>query len=123
MQISNSGRWASGMILGGLGTLAALSLGACDAGDQGGYADDRGRGDVPVATRDYGKPHVVNNANGFGNVSIKCDGKYGYMLFMPTHDLSDVPPVVVPDPRCPGYREDLRTPSQPTSSGQRPPEE
>lgn len=101
---------------------SALVVG-CDAGAQGGYSDERGRGDVPVGSRDYGRPHVVNNANGFGNVSIKCDGKYGYMIFMPTHDLSDVPPVVVPDPRCPGYRPDLHTPSQPTSAGKRPPDD
>lgn len=118
MQISFAGRVMGGLALGGL----ALGLAACSA-EQGSHQDDRGRGDVPVATRDYGKPHVVNNANGFGNVSIKCDGRYGYMIFMPTHDLSDVPPVVVPDPRCPGYRADLRTPSQATSSGQRPPED
>lgn len=99
-----------------------FGLASCSSGE-GSYSDDRGRGDVPVGSKDYGKPHVVNNADGFGNVSIKCDGKYGYMIFMATHFNSDIPPVVVPDPRCPGYRADLRTPSPATSTSNPPPDD
>jgi hypothetical protein len=98
------------LILGGL-------LTACGSGE-GSYLDNRGWGDAPVSTRDDGGSHIVNSPDQFPNVAMKCDGKYGYMVFTVTHSTTDVGPVVIPDPRCPGYRADLvRSFQAPASAG------
>lgn len=89
---------------------------ACSA-DPGSTNDDHGRGDAGIASRDYGKSHVVNQPDGYANVSMKCDGKYGYMIVVVTHSMSDTSPQVFPDPRCPGWRKDLTGPGQPATSG------
>lgn len=94
---------------------AVVGLAGCGAG-KGSHEDKRGRGDVPTGEKDYGRPRIVNNADTFPNVSMKCDGKYGYMIFTTTHQINDVPPVIVPDPRCPGWRPDLVTPGQPQAA-------
>jgi len=117
---SNKSILATGSMAAVLGAFALVGCGA----DPGSTNDDHGWGDAGIASRDYNKSHIVNQPDGFGNISIKCDGKYGYMMFMVTHSMSDTPVVVVPDPRCPGYRKDLMAPGQPATGGApRPPEE
>jgi hypothetical protein len=99
--------------------LLVLVLGACTSGP-GSYLDNRGWGDAPISTRDDGGSHIVNSPDQFPNVAMKCDGKYGYMIFTVTHITTDVAPVVVPDPRCPGYRPDLVRPFQTQGGGAAP---
>jgi len=106
----------SAIIAGG----AALLFTGCSS-ESGSATDDRGWGDAGIASRDDTKTHIVNQPNGFGNISVKCDGKYGYMTFSVTHKSSDTTPVIVPDPRCPGYRKDLIAPGQPASGSKTPP--
>ncbi len=99
----------------GLALFAGL-LTACGS-DPGSYSDNRGWGDAPISTRDDGGSHIVNSPDQFPNVAMKCDGRYGYMIFTVTHATTDVAPVVVPDPRCPGYRPDLVRPFQTQGTG------
>jgi len=97
----------------------ALALSACGSG-AGSRDDNRGHGDVTTGKKDYTPPRIVNNADGYPNVSIKCDGEFGYLIFTATHHSGDAPPVVVPDPRCPGWRPGLQAPGQP-ATGSTPP--
>lgn len=99
-----------GLLILGAGLIACSS-------DPGSYNDNRGWGDAPVSTRDDGGSHIVNSPDQFPNVAMKCDGKFGYMIFTVTHGTTDVAPVVVPDPRCPGYRPDLVRPFQTQGTG------
>lgn len=102
-----------------IGIVVSVSLAACGVG-KGSHEDKRGRGDVPTGPKDYTPPRIVNNADQYPNISVKCDGQYGYLIFTTTHTINDVPPVIVPDPRCPGWRPDLVTPYSPKSGGQAP---
>lgn len=102
-----------------IGIVVSVSLAACGAG-KGSHEDKRGRGDVPTGPKDYTPPRIVNNADQYPNISVKCDGQYGYLIFTTTHTINDVPPVIVPDPRCPGWRPDLVAPYSPKSGGQAP---
>lgn len=106
----------------GSAALALSIISGCGTGE-GSHADKRGEGDVKIATVDHGRPHIVNNADDYPNVSFKCDGKYGYMIAVPRHWQNDVTPVVWPDPRCPGWRPDLVAPGQPRTSTQPPPDD
>lgn len=54
----------------------------------GGYADERGKGDAPVAGKsgDDSPKHVTNNPDGFGNVVTGCvAGAGGYRYFATTN--------------------------------------
>ena len=116
-----SSKMALSLWLGAGAAAVALSLVAgCEAGE-GSRADKRGEGDVKVGTIDYGKPHIVNNADDYPNVSIKCDGKYGLLIVTPRHWKNDVPVTVLTDPRCPGY--DSRTKVGPPPTGTNTPPE
>ncbi|MBC6458820.1 hypothetical protein [Actinomadura sp. HBU206391] len=86
-----------------------LALSACS-----GFSNERGWGDAPVSKRDDSAAEVINYPNQFGNVAHKCDG-HGHRVYVVTHAKSDVAPVVVTDPSCPGGAE--TTPSAvPTAS-------
>lgn len=85
-----------------VGAVLVVTLASCNNG-KGSHADNRGEGDVPIGSRDYGKPHIVNNADDYPNVSIKCDGKWGLLIIAPRHWKNDVPVTIASDPRCPGY--------------------
>lgn len=106
--------------VGAAGIFAVMAVGTACSNDPGGYKNQRGIADAKItATPQPGNPRVVNNADHYPNVSTMCDGKYGYMLFTVTHDTNDVPPVVVPDPRCPGWIPGL-VGGQPTVGGAAP---
>src|SRR4051812_651251 len=75
---------------------AVRTLSACS-----GFNDDRGWGDAPVSKRDDSGAEVINYPNQFANVAHKCDG-HGHRVYVVTHSKTDVAPVVVTDPTCPG---------------------
>jgi hypothetical protein len=73
-----------------------LTLSACS-----GFNDERGWGDAPVSKRDDSGAEVINFPNQFANIAHKCDGQ-GHRVYVVTHSKTDVPPVVIADPTCPG---------------------
>ena len=75
---------------------AVLTLSACS-----GFSDERGWGDAPVTKRDDSGVEIINFPDQFANVATKCDG-HGHRIYVVTHAKSDVEPVVIDDPSCPG---------------------